>query len=174
MEEHGTVIILQGIIMYKNMLYCNFIKINERWVCGQCGTEIPHKEGIKKPFGLCSLFINNPSIASHVLKKGGTPFGAVDKTREKKYPEEGPGTELKKLLGFIGIQATSNCSCNKKALIMNDWGCDVCMNNIEHILDWLREEASKRKLPFIRSLAKILVKQAIKNARKKLSSSSHL
>lgn len=152
------------------MLYCNFKDINHRWVCTQCGAEVPYTKQQKKPFGLCGIHINNTDVQKHLLTKRGTPFGSVDKTIEKKYPEQGPGTELKKLLSLIGIKANDGCSCNKKALIMNDWGCKVCSQNIEIILDWLKEEANKRSLPFIRSLAKILVRRAIKNA--KLNSAS--
>jgi hypothetical protein len=42
-----------------------------------------------------------------------------------------------------------------------------CEQNLETICDWLQEEATKRKLPFVRMAAKILVRRAIRNARKK-------
>lgn len=82
----------------------------------------------------------------------------------------GPGTELKALLKKVGITASPGCSCNKRAQVMDaneskepGW----CEANLETICDWLQEEATKRKLPFIRMAAKILVRQAIRNARKK-------
>lgn len=76
------------------------------------------------------------------------------------------GTELKVLLSKIGITSNSNCSCDKRASEMNNNGCDWCENNIDTIVGWLREEAHKRNLPFIDMAGKILVKKAIKNARK--------
>jgi hypothetical protein len=38
--------------------------------------------------------------------------------------------------------------------------------NIEEIVDWMQEEAKKRKLPFVRAGAKVLVKLAIRRAKK--------
>lgn len=85
-------------------------------------------------------------------------------------PTSGPGTELKALLKKVGIVASPGCSCNTRAKIMDEneskepgW----CEKNLETICDWLQEEATKRKLPFVRMAAKILVRQAIRNARKK-------
>ena len=85
-------------------------------------------------------------------------------------PSSGPGTELKALLKKVGIVASPGCSCNKRAQLMDEneakdpgW----CEKNLETICDWLQEEATKRKLPFVRMAAKILVRQAIRNARKK-------
>jgi hypothetical protein len=80
----------------------------------------------------------------------------------------GPGTELKALLKRVGITASPGCSCNTRAKLMDanelkepGW----CENNLETICDWLQEEATKRKLPFVRMAAKILVRQAIRRAR---------
>lgn len=81
--------------------------------------------------------------------------------------ENGVGTELKRLLGRIGIKASANCSCNSRAKTMDINGIVWCQDNIETIIDWLQEEASKRNLPFLRAVGKILVNKAIKNATKK-------
>jgi len=82
----------------------------------------------------------------------------------------GPGTELKALLKRVGIVASPGCSCNTRAKLMDanelkepGW----CEKNLETICDWLQEEATKRKLPFLRMAGKILVRKAIRNARKK-------
>lgn len=84
--------------------------------------------------------------------------------------EGGPGTELKALLKYIGITATPNCSCNARARTMDEneakepgW----CEANMDTILDWLKEQADARGLPFVRVGAKILVKRAISNAKRK-------
>ena len=103
----------------------------------------------------------------------------VDKYRSKaaqprppkiESPGRGPGTELKALLKTVGIVATPGCTCNTRAALMDanelkepGW----CEKNLETICDWLQEEATKRKLPFVRLAAKILVRRAIRNARKK-------
>lgn len=80
----------------------------------------------------------------------------------------GPGTELKKLLARVGITATPNCSCNARARAMDanearepGW----CEAHLDEIVGWLREEAEKRGLPFLDVAGRILVRQAIRNAK---------
>lgn len=91
---------------------------------------------------------------------------AVD-TEHPAYPHRrngGPGTELKKTLAFIGIVPAKNCSCNAKAAYMDDnprWAEE----NVETIVDWLAVEARKRRIPFLRSIGRMLVKRAIKRAK---------
>lgn len=82
----------------------------------------------------------------------------------------GPGTELKKLLRSVGITSTPGCSCNARARTMDANGCDWCQANIDTIVGWLREEAGKRRLPFVDVAGRLLVKRAIRNARKAAAS----
>lgn len=89
--------------------------------------------------------------------------------RRKRYSSRqrrGPGTELKKLLKRIGIDAKPGCLCNARAAVMDRNGCDWCEANQETIVDWLQEEATKRKLPFIRLAGYAIIKLAIRKARK--------
>jgi len=78
----------------------------------------------------------------------------------------GVGTELKALLSKVGITASHTCSCNTKAEIMNRQGIAWCEKNVETICDWLQEEATKRKLPFVRLAGKALIHMAIRRAKK--------
>lgn len=83
-------------------------------------------------------------------------------------PPSGPGTELKALLkDWLGIQASPNCSCNARARQMDEWGPDLCEENLPTIVGWLEEQAKARKLPFVRFAAEQAVKLAIRRARKK-------
>jgi hypothetical protein len=84
-------------------------------------------------------------------------------------PTSGPGTELKRLLKKVGITASPTCSCNARAKRMDEeearepgW----CEAHLDEIVGWLREEAAKRSLPFLDSAGRVLVRRAIKNARK--------
>jgi len=81
----------------------------------------------------------------------------------------GPGAELKKLLSRIGITATPNCACNARAAAMDinearepGW----CEAHLEEIVGWLREEAQKRGLPFVDMAGRLLVRRAIKDAKR--------
>jgi hypothetical protein len=83
---------------------------------------------------------------------------------------KGPGTELKKLLAGwpFRITSTPNCSCNRVAREMDQWGPDECEKpeRMAEILAAMRENAEKRKLPWIETLARLLIRRAISNARK--------
>lgn len=80
----------------------------------------------------------------------------------------GPGTELSRLLKRFGIEPTPTCKCRAKAAQMDAWGCDECSKpeRIEEVVAVMREEAKARGLPFIDAAGRMLVKRAIKNARK--------
>jgi hypothetical protein len=84
-------------------------------------------------------------------------------------PTHGPGVELKKLLKKVGIVATPNCSCNARARKMDEEEAKEpgwCEAHLDEIVGWLREEATKRSLPFLDAAGRVLVKRAISNARK--------
>ena len=83
-------------------------------------------------------------------------------------PPFGPGSELKKLLSKIGIKANAGCKCSDRARhidYMESIEPGWTERNIENIIDWMQEEAKKRKLPFVRAGAKVLVKLAIRRAK---------
>ena len=80
----------------------------------------------------------------------------------------GPGTELKMLLTKLGIDSQPGCKCNQRAAVMDIEGPDWCERHLEEICDWMAEEANKRKLPFVRWAARMMVKRAISKARTKL------
>jgi hypothetical protein len=81
-------------------------------------------------------------------------------------PTHGPGVELKKLLKLIGITATPSCSCNARAAKMDQEGVEWSEAHLDEIVGWLREEATKRGLPFVDMAGRVLVRRAISNARK--------
>lgn len=81
----------------------------------------------------------------------------------------GPGSILSDMLKMIGIKSTENCSCRRHAVEMNLRGPDWCENNLETIISWLKIESANRKLPFIETAAKLLVKRAISRSRKLIS-----
>lgn len=99
-------------------------------------------------------------------RSDGKKFAKVEKKPLNAGPSHGPGTELKKLLKKVGITASPTCSCNARARLMDERGIEWCEANVDEIVGWLREEATKRGLPFVDMAGKMLVKRAIKNARK--------
>lgn len=91
-----------------------------------------------------------------VKPRGPQPAGAPDLPIGR-----GPGTELKKLLAKIGIHSTATCSCNARAQLMDEKGAAWCRENETAIIGWLREEATKRALPFVDLAGKLLLRRAI-------------
>ena len=83
-------------------------------------------------------------------------------------PPHGPGTELSKLLKRFGINPTPTCQCRAKAQQMDQWGCDECERpeRIDEVVAVMREEAQARGLPFIDIAGRLLVRRAIRNARR--------
>lgn len=77
------------------------------------------------------------------------------------------GTALSKLLARFGINADGQgCKCKSRAAKMDAMGCDWCEANIDQIVGWLREEAQRRGLPFVDAAGRVLVRRAIRNARR--------
>lgn len=78
----------------------------------------------------------------------------------------GAGTILSGMIASLGIQSTPNCACRQHAIEMNENGNDWCEANMGTILSWLKEESAKRNLPFIETIAKMMVSKAIKKSRR--------
>jgi hypothetical protein len=89
------------------------------------------------------------------------------KTLEE-YPNS-PGTVLSKMIKSLGFTMSDSCSCKRHALEMNDKGNDWCSENLDTIIGWLREETNRRNLPFIETIARLMVNRAIKKSRKLLA-----
>jgi hypothetical protein len=83
-----------------------------------------------------------------------------------KSDPNGPGSILSNMIASMGIKTTENCSCKKHAIEMNEKGIEWCEQNIDTILGWLKEESSKRKLPFVESIARLIVKRAISQSKR--------
>lgn len=81
----------------------------------------------------------------------------------------GPGSILSGMLSSLGIKSAPTCSCKRRALEMNAKGPDWCEQNLDQIVGWLEEEAKKRKLPFIKTIAKMLVQRAVSKSRRLLA-----
>jgi hypothetical protein len=155
------------------LTYCEFRQHGDDWLCSKCGRSVACR---RKPNAVCkshaasqSLLreMRMPTIAAKPL-----PPAVRDRVRVMRAPKAaggGPGAELKKLLKLVGITASPNCSCNARAATMDVNGCDWCEANIDTIVGWLREEATKRTLPFVDMAGRLLVRRAIRNARKAAS-----
>ena len=86
-------------------------------------------------------------------------------------PTGGVGTELKRIFKTFRIYAQPNCMCEQRAREMDSNGIEWCEEHVEEIADWLEEESKRRHLPshlpFVRLAARVLIRRAIKNAKRK-------
>jgi hypothetical protein len=78
----------------------------------------------------------------------------------------GAGTILTGMISALGIKSSSTCSCRRHALEMNEKGNDWCDQNIDTIVSWLKDESSKRGLPFVETVGRMMVNRAISKSRK--------
>lgn len=81
-------------------------------------------------------------------------------------PQGGPGTELSKILSRFGIHP-SECGCKAHAREMDRRGPEWCGDNIERIVGWLSDEATKRKWRLVgvsRPATRVLVRWAIRRS----------
>ena len=118
-------------------------------MCGACGHAMPPR-GVRR------------NCISRVQEWAVPPLEAPA------APLRGPGTELSRLLKRFGIEATPTCQCRAKAAQMNAWGPDECERpeRIEEVVAVMREEAKARGLPFLDAAGRLLVRRAIRNARR--------
>lgn len=110
------------------------------------------------------MAVARPHSDTHVT----VSYADFDDLRERfsLIPLVGPGKELKKLLKLFGIIPAPGCRCNKRAAYMDQMGCQWCRDNIDTILGWLQEEADKRGLLFVKTVARMVVYRAIGNAER--------
>lgn len=76
---------------------------------------------------------------------------------------DGPGTRLKQSLKAWGFKERAGCDCNKYALEMNIMGPQWCWDHLDKIVDWLRNNAKERSLPFSAWFAKRFIRAAIRD-----------
>lgn len=141
-------------------VFCQWVEGEDAWTCSQCSAIVAKSAIPNRPFAACRVG----------AEANGVPFREV--TIANPEPERfqrmltGPGTELKNLISRIGLKPSPGCQCNSHAIQMNLWGPDECERRIDQIVGWLREEAARRRLPFVETLGRMLVRRAISNARK--------
>ena len=84
---------------------------------------------------------------------------------KNKYTAGLTGTELKKLISWF-YSPNKKCNCLTRIAKMNKWGPDKCEQRMDTIIRWLKHSARIASVPFFEPAVRLLIKQAIKNARK--------
>lgn len=83
----------------------------------------------------------------------------------------GPGTELSKSLKRLGFRPKEGCACTEHAADMDRRGVQWCRENVDTIMGWLEDEATRRgfRWLFRMSPVRTLVHNAIAAAEQKAS-----
>ena len=121
----------------------------------------------RRPAGYLDDVLSRASVEGEMVSLTDEAYESLKTKYASPPPTSGPGTELKALLKTVGIVASPGCSCNKRAKVMDQNGCDWCEANLDEISGWLQEESEKRKLPYVATAGKMLIRWAIRRSRKK-------
>lgn len=137
---------------------------------------------IEKIPGNIDLFVGEDYIANSPIDiskaepkllslLGDNPSGFLRSLFPKTLEEhpDGPGSILTSMISTLGIKSTSNCACRRHAIEMNEKGNEWCEQNMDTILSWLKEESKKRNLPYVDTVARMMVNKAISKSKKLLS-----
>lgn len=118
--------------------------------------------------GVCLVCGHKWFLPGFVRNCCGRPGCLDERAPDVAAATDGPGTELSKLLKKFGIEPTPTCQCRAKAAEMDAWGPDECEKpeRIEEVLAVMREEAKARGLPFLDVAGRLLIRRAIRNARR--------
>ena len=92
--------------------------------------------------------------------------GAIRQCRKPAPRICGVGCHLARLLSWFGIRDDGKCGCEEYAAQMVAWGPDGCADREDEILGHLAVASVKRGLPFVPPAARLLIRQAIANARR--------
>ena len=92
--------------------------------------------------------------------------GAIRQCRKPAPRICGVGCHLARLLSWFGIRDDGKCGCEEYAAKMDALGPDGCAEREDEILGHLAVESVKRGLPFVPPAARLLIRQAIANARR--------
>ena len=79
-------------------------------------------------------------VACDVLMAVKYPREITRRTCDMTEPESGPGTELSKAFGKLGIESCTNCS--ELAKLMNVRGAEWCRENVDQLVDHI--EANRK------------------------------
>lgn len=140
------------------------IATNEK-TCEACTMLPKARMPNKVTCGLAILAINN----NH---KNLDDYPNVKKLLLKQI-EEGPGTELKKLISWFPIPNKNNCAkCKALEVKMNQWGVEKCIEKKKYIITKLLINAKRKNIPTTEFIISTLLNKAIRNA-KRLDSSSN-
>jgi len=77
------------------------------------------------------------------LVRGEVSLGKTSADSKIQSLPNGPGTELKKLFGSLGVKEYAGCNCERTRKQMDLWGVVGCREHFSLIREWLVEAQAK-------------------------------
>lgn len=114
-------------------------------LCPSCGEPNPYHGNGKRFTRACGLDSAKP--VRRTVNRGGV------------------GTELEKVIMWLGIDEPAGCRCGAYARQLNAMGPEWCEANQDVILDHLQNTSREFNLPFVRFAARGILKLAISRSR---------
>ena len=131
--------------------------------------------------GACRVCLSKPTRVNNVTASLALYVIPHPRPDDKKYLvklldtygplDEGPGTELKKLLSWFWAPDKKKCKCATRVQKMNEWGPDQCEKRIETIMRWLKHSARIAKVPYFAPAVRFAIKTAISRSRSRSTES---
>jgi hypothetical protein len=142
-------------------------------LCPRCDTDLV--------FAVATSFATDDALAAVVSSAGGDAAGVVAVAHELRGrgvrtaampgAPASPcraGAALHELLAGppFFFASGGDCGCESFAAQMDAWGCDEVIRRIDQVVAHLEQQAARRGLPFHRVAGRILVRRAVRNARR--------
>lgn len=130
-------------------MLCNFKKINDKWICEQCGRINKARSDGYMPSAKCRLpefyhvqskFIGNQQIM-------------------------GVGDFLLSIVKKLNHNIPSLSRARSKITYLNNKGIDWCESHQSAIIEWIKEECSTYKVQYAEKLFKAILRLAIYKAK---------
>lgn len=79
------------------------------------------------------------------------------------------GSGIKRLLALVGIHSTDQCNCTSYAAKIDAWTCEEALERLDEIVSTMEVNARSLGITFSPAAARLLVRLAIRNARRNRS-----
>jgi hypothetical protein len=94
-------------------------------------------------------FVESPDTPWFIVSHTDQQYGLTVLSRDERdrppspvrlWPANaGPGTEMKKILGSLGVNPSPTCDCNAFAVRMDEWGVEGCREHFDEIVEQLQK-----------------------------------
>ena len=126
-------------------MLCDFDKTNKEWICKNCGRRAKIESSQQyMPTAKCRIPENYRSKNSLLTKT-----------------KKGVGNSLSEILKKINIDYDPMSVARRKIMFLNNKSSEWCYENIDLILKLMKEEAIKKRIPYVESQFLAIIRLAI-------------